>query len=127
MNKLLASGLFTLSLTLTVVLGFVIVGGLDDGTQDLIIAFEYSGPFEVVYTHGGLTDVIPCFGYKEVYISRVVGESWDTHFYTARRDLSDSPMYVYIRTLDGETLDSLVIVGRESVLNISCQEACSLR
>lgn len=126
MNKLQTLGLFSLSLTLTIILSLVIVGGLNNNTQELVIVFEYPGPFEIVQTHSGVTDVIPCFGYKEVLISRIVPESWDTHFYTTRRDLNDAPMYIYVKTIDGETLESLVLVGHESVLNIDCQEVCRL-
>ena len=100
MKKILVYILLGLSVSSLVLTGVVVRGGLTSKTQRLIVEFQNAGRFEVVATHHEISETYICTGIKQVYVSRMVGEHWGVSFCVQKLEISNSPLYVFIKTLD---------------------------
>jgi hypothetical protein len=93
-------------------------------TQNLIVEFENAGLFEVTMTQRGVTNSITRFGYYLV-ISRYIDMPWDVSFVARMLEYDPSPLYVKVKTMDGEIIHRTVLVDKDSTLIINCIRLCS--
>ena len=126
MKKILVLFLVISSISSLLITGWIVQAGISKPTQTLVVEFEYAGRFEVVYTHHGISESKIVFGEHQVLIFRNIKEPWSISFFAQRIDNAEAPLYVYIKTLEGETVFSTVLATRESVLNIDCTNTCNI-
>ena len=88
--------------------------------------FEYAGRFDVIMTHHGISETATRLGLHQVYVSRTVGEPWEISFIIYKHDSGATPMYVDIKTLEGDLIYRSVIVTKESVIDIDCIRECNV-
>ena len=114
------------SLSSLVLTGVLVRGALVSNTQHLIVEFQNSGRFEVVYTHHEFSEAILCTGIKQVHISRTIGEPWKISFCVQKLEINHSPVYVYIKQLNGDVIYNTVLAGTDGYLHLDCSTICDI-
>jgi hypothetical protein len=126
MNKILVYTFTALSCASLLLTGLLVINESKDQTQSLVVEFEYAGRFEVIYTHHGIPETKMCFGVHHVYISRNINEHWNVSFMVNKMETGASPLFVHIKTLDGNTIYRTVLANQESVLFMDCSTICDI-
>jgi hypothetical protein len=123
-NKLLVYTIALISLSSLILTGILVKNGLSNQTQSVVVEFEYAGRFEIVHTHHGVSETFLGFGKHQMLISRTIGEHWGISFFAQRLDGAEMPLFVFVKTLDGDTVFSTVLASQDSFLNMDCTTLC---
>ena len=113
----------TISILLT---GQIISESINTETQRLIIQFEYAGRFEVIYTHNQVSESVTKLGIHQIYVSRRINEPWEIYFTVSKIDSVKAPLFIYIRTMEGEEIYRMVLSKQEGYLNMDCNTVCEI-
>ena len=126
MNKLIVYTLVGLSLLSLSLTGVIVSQGLSIQTENLIVEFEFAGRFEVIYSHHGITQTSLALGIQQIPIARNIGEHWEITFIVQKMEVSSSPLFVYLKTLDGEIIYSTNVVEQDGILDLDCETLCTI-
>jgi hypothetical protein len=126
MNRKTLIILAVFSISSIILSGVLIQQGRQIVNQSFVLKFEYAGRFDVVMTHHGVSETATRLGLHEVYVSRIVGEPWEISFFTYKHDNDAIPMYLNIKTVQGELIHRSVILSRESSIDIDCINECNV-
>ena len=126
MNRKILNIVAVFSLISMLLSGVLILQKNQTEKQSLVMRFEYAGRFDVIMTHHGVTETSTRLGLHQVFVSRTVGEPWEISIFTYKHDNDAIPMYVNIKTLEGELIHQSVIITREGLLDIDCINECNV-
>lgn len=102
--------------------GIIIKGAQPN--QEYLVEFLCSGRYEIVYVHHGFSEVITTTGVHQVFISRNIDEPWGVSFSVTKYEISNTPLYVSIKTLEGETVYNTAVAGHDGYLFMDCKLIC---
>lgn len=126
MDKTLVCALMVLSCSSLFLTGVLVEQDSLNQTQYLVIEFEHAGRYEIFYNPHGVPETVMSLGVQKILVSRTVGEHWEVSFSANRLDGNLSPLFVRIKTLEGDTIYDSVLEKENSVLELDCIEICNI-
>lgn len=115
--------LLTFSFACLALTGIIVTKGAQSN-QEYLVEFLCSGRYEIVYVHHGVSEVITTIGVHQVFISRRFDEPWDVSFSVTKYEKRNIPLYVSIKTLEGETVYRTAVAGHDGYLFMDCRLIC---
>ena len=106
--------------------GKIISDGVKTETQHLVIQFEFSGRFELVYTHRDVSETVTKLGIHQIYVTRKVNQPWEIFFMISKLDSFEAPLFVFIKTLDGEEIFRIILIEQEGYIDLDCNSICEV-